>query len=380
MTSISFCTYNVRGLRNHGKRRKIFAFLHNRNYDFIFLQETHSVAEDRFWINEWDGKIFMSHGSNVSRGTAILVKSSLAFDLQNVILDHEGRFVILFLLVFDIKLALVNIYGPNLDNPNIINLILHSINNNTNMWDFIVWGGDFNFVMNLEIDKKGGQRRTNFNVRSATIKCMQSLDLTDIWRDRNPKTNSYTWHSGVDSIHCRLDFFLVSKSLRNLITDCKISPGICSDHSTVILNLHLNKKRGKGIWKLNTSLLNDKSYIKTIKDAIYNIKTKNPNLDHVNLWELCKSNIRTQSIIFSNRKSRNRRNVENDLINKIAILEQSLAISPSEDTASQLAELRKELEDIYNYKLQGIIIRSRAKWVEEGEKNTSYFFEFGKKK
>ena len=35
--------------------------------------------------------------------------------------------------------------------------------------------------------------------------------------------------------------------------------------------------------------------------------------------------------------------------------------------------VKKELDDLYNDKAKGYQIRSRAKWIEEGEKSTSYF-------
>lgn len=40
---------------------------------------------------------------------------------------------------------------------------------------------------------------------------------------------------------------------------------------------------------------------------------------------------------------------------------------------------RLELDQMYNDLAKGAYIRSRAKWVEEGEKNTSYFFALEKR-
>lgn len=39
----------------------------------------------------------------------------------------------------------------------------------------------------------------------------------------------------------------------------------------------------------------------------------------------------------------------------------------------QIKEAQNELLLHYNYNLQGTVIRSHARWVEEGEKNTKYF-------
>ena len=40
---------------------------------FVFLQETHSlVSDENQWQTEWGSDIIFSHGSNNSRGVAIL--------------------------------------------------------------------------------------------------------------------------------------------------------------------------------------------------------------------------------------------------------------------------------------------------------------------
>ena len=74
-------SYNVNGLRKTQKRKSIFYFLKQRNYDIIFLQETHSCYNDeKLWQYEWGGKLFFSHGQNNSEGVAILIKQSLKID------------------------------------------------------------------------------------------------------------------------------------------------------------------------------------------------------------------------------------------------------------------------------------------------------------
>ena len=54
------------------------------------------------------------------------------------------------------------------------------------------------------------------------------------------------------------------------------------------------------------------------------------------------------------------RQLEKDLHNKAALKE-------------QLKKRKKELESIIEYKTQGAIISSKARWYNEGEKNSKYF-------
>ena len=58
-------------------------------------------------------------------------------------------------------LTLVNIYAPNNDNPffsqNLLDQILSF------EWEEIIMGGDFNLLMDIQKDKKGGNATTNRN-------------------------------------------------------------------------------------------------------------------------------------------------------------------------------------------------------------------------
>ncbi|KAJ8019199.1 hypothetical protein HOLleu_42371 [Holothuria leucospilota] len=67
-------------------------------------------------------------------------------------------------------------------------------------------GGDLNFVFNLDLDKKGGNRRTNFKAREKCLDLMGAYDLVDVWRDKNRCVKNFTWSSNIiPGIHCRLD-------------------------------------------------------------------------------------------------------------------------------------------------------------------------------
>jgi len=76
--------------------------------------------------------------------------------------------------------------------------------------DEIVIGCDFNLVLNVEKDKKGGLARTHKKSLEA-VKDL-SLDLRDTWRVLHPDLLQFAWRQRKAEIHCSLDFFLVSQS------------------------------------------------------------------------------------------------------------------------------------------------------------------------
>ncbi|KAJ8030142.1 LINE-1 reverse transcriptase-like [Holothuria leucospilota] len=91
------------------------------------------------------------------------------------------------------------------------------------------------------------------------------------------------------------------------------------------------------------------------------------------MWEYIKYKIRAYSIQYSKRKAAARRKQEKEVLREISFLESSYYLNGSQESFDRLNDARARLETLYNYKLKGIIIRSRARWVEQGEKSTKYF-------
>ena len=101
----------------------------------------------------------------------------------------------------------------------------------------------------------------------------ENLDLVDAWRILNPEARRYTWRQSRPEIHCRLDFFLESQSLLDIVSSADILPGFKTDHSLITINISLHSNpRGRGFWKLNTSLLVGADYIDLIKRTIRQTK------------------------------------------------------------------------------------------------------------
>ena len=92
--SIKIFSNNVKGIRNHMKRKKIFNFCANLQCQFFCLQETHSdKLSETEWKTDWGGQIFFSHGNTNSLGVAILARTNQ--NIVDVITDTHGRYIIL---------------------------------------------------------------------------------------------------------------------------------------------------------------------------------------------------------------------------------------------------------------------------------------------
>ena len=75
---VNFASYNVRGLGNLQKRKKVFNYLRYSTFEIIYLQETHSSKEiEKFWKSMWCGQIIYAHNNSKAGGTAILIKKGI---------------------------------------------------------------------------------------------------------------------------------------------------------------------------------------------------------------------------------------------------------------------------------------------------------------
>ena len=184
-------------------------------------------------------------------------------------------------------------------------------------------------------------------------------------------------------ILCRLDYWLISNNLQDLVTTTDIIPAIKTDHSAISIEFSISERhiKGPGHWKMNCSLLDDEDYIRdvTAKIPIWLIEGQNNLTDNRSIWDWIKYNIRDHAIQHSKRKAMKRKEIEMNLQKELAKAKQLFDSDPNSDSANALNSAKENIELLYDEKLQGIIIRARARWWEHGEKSTKYFLNLEKR-
>lgn len=225
------CTYNVNGMSDIVKRRKIFGILKQFDVDIAMLQETHSTQDSvKMWQSEWRGKIYATSSNSASKGVMILLAERLHYKIHNVETDEEGRIIIIEIEIEKVVYLLVNVYAPNNDDVSFFTKVYDMINafENCN----IVWGGDFNLVLDVQIDRNSSSYN---NVKALQVlkTAIEELELCDVWRVRHPDIKRYTWSRG--NLKSRLDFFLINQGISSKVHSAKIIsvPVSDHDHSTI---------------------------------------------------------------------------------------------------------------------------------------------------
>ena len=211
-------------MRNSLRGEKPFVGLEWKKIGIFFLQEFHCTKEkERLWSSEWGFSAIFSSVSSSSAGVCILFNNNFQFEIKKQFSDPDGRFILVDLKLENKTITLGNIYAPNDDNPNFFkNVLSHLLSFEC---EDIILGGDFNLVLDVQNDKKGGRLTTHKNSLKEVQNIINSLDLIDIWRVSNPDIRRFTWRRSKPEIHCRLDFFLKSNSLSSAIRRADILPG-----------------------------------------------------------------------------------------------------------------------------------------------------------
>ena len=372
---------NVRGIRTFEKRKSIFNWIIKQNSDICFLQETYSTEEiENQWKKQWPGDIYFVHGSFHSRGVAILVRKSFDFKLKSIRFDKEGRYLILETTIQDVPFLLVNIYAPNTTTQQTMffqtlsELIYDGGFNESDQR--IILGGDLNVTIDPDLDCSGGKP-----VLKDSVKCVEDIlmnyDLVDIWRIRNPDVKKFTWRQKSPIIQRRLDYWLISDSLQDDVAKVDIVTAIRTDHSAITLEIDSldDQQRGPSFWKFINSLLDDALFIQRLREKF------SMWLDEINFcvdlrikWDWMKYKIREAStcISFSKLKAQERRRKIQAIENRLKICEERIAQSPTQENLANLESAKAEYEKEYDYIVGGSIIRSRATWYEQGERNSKY--------
>jgi len=138
--------------------------------------------------------------------------------------------------------------------------------------------------------------------------------------------------------------------------------------------------KGPGFWKFNNSLLEDCEYVDKLQEEIPLFNNKYSDVQNLSLkWDLIKMEIHGFTIKFSKLKAKQRRNKESILQNKAnQLLEQTEKNPSDKKLLNELYATNLYLQALMHQNTKGAILRSRARWQEQGEHNTKYFLNLEK--
>ena len=396
-SGVKIMTINCRGLADKKKRSDVLNYLSEKHCMIYCLQDCHfDESFKRHLDKEWNGEYYCSYFDSKSRGVTVLFDKQFDHTIHEVKIDTKGNFLVIDLSFNETRFTLCSLYGPNKDSPDFYHNIKKIITDfgNTN---YIICG-DWNLVINPDLDTQNYVHVNNPKARKVVLDLIDDLNLVDPWRCYNPNVKRFTWRQTNPIKQSRLDFFLISEELLNFVENSDISSGYRSDHSIVSVCLNINEiERGRGYWKFNNSLLKDIEYVNLVKSTIEkvikqyavtpynleNIMTIHPSdlnfvINDQLFFDMLLLEIRGKTISYSSFKKKENNRKEKDLIVEIENLERQHT-NLDDHTMEIIANKKNELEVLRSKKIDGAMLRSRVKWLDAGEKPSSFFLNLEKR-
>ena len=376
-------SYNVRGIRTNSKRADHFAWLKSKNADVTILVDTHChlLKERKRWSKEWSNKkqdSIWSMGAGNSRGVAILFNKKF-WDRDVKLIESEtkihssGRYIKIILEVEGCKYRILGVYAPNKGQAR-VNFILkmHEILEDDETAETII-GGDHNCTLDTLMDRRNCTSNSN-DIGQIDMKYLiQTHDLEDIWRTRNPDSLKYTYFRGDKA--SRIDYFLTSISLNNQIDTVYAIYNPYSDHHGIRLIFRTQETvMGKGPWKMNASKILLPEFKQKFEEMWEEWRScKHLYQDVTQWWDLGKQKIKHLARNFA---------IEKGIQHQDHIDQLELAIAEAQNnnlSTAEITNLQNEHGALLGQKLEGARVRSRLQWWEEGEKSTKYFHNLEKR-
>lgn len=162
----------------------------------------------------------------------ILIHKSVPFNVDNVICDKGGRYLIVQGTMINEKINMINIYAPTDDNPKFFENLLLLI---SSLSGKIVIAGDFNCTMDPEMDRSTGVDSSHIQSRKTLLQYMKGLNLCDPWRRLNPSKLEFSCYFPQFNTFSGIDDLLISKSMFSSVIESNYNSILLSDHAPISL-------------------------------------------------------------------------------------------------------------------------------------------------
>ena len=372
---INIISFNANGLRSTKRRQQAMTIC---SADIICLQETHWDVECMKEIEkEWLGEVFVNNGGVNCRGVVILVKRGLAVNVNKCDDDGEGRIIGITFEHMGRKVKLLNVYAPNEEKERgsfFQKLGRMCVDECIVVGDFNVWCGRLDVSMNMHY--------RNDSSRDVLKEVMKERKMFDVWRERNPEGRVFSRTQMVAGTlkQSRIDLILSTRGLVERIGTIQYNTNVLSDHKVLKFSIGSTiQRRGGGVWCLNSELLKDENYKKRVRECFRRRMDESMYDEDIGgWWESVKVEIKKISIGYSRHRKRFECEKERSL--KKELDREAARADVGESDLKEYIRIKGELGEIEQRRCNGAIVRSRARYVVEGEKCTKYFLGLEKTK
>ena len=135
----------------------------------------------------------------------------------------------------------------------------------------IIWEGHFNISFDLQLDTDGGNPKLKAKSITKIMSMMSDHYLCDIYGERFPPSQRFTWRQRSPLKQHMLDYFLISDQLQEQTGLIDVISSVQSDHSTLVIRTIVVRKddlKGRSYWKFTIHFSTIKAFVSLLRDEI----------------------------------------------------------------------------------------------------------------
>lgn len=152
MDRLKFISFNINGLLNPIKRKRVLSRVKKEQATIVYLQETHLNDTEHQKLQQmgYTQVFFSSYGLGHRRGVAILIANRLKFEKTFELKDGDGRYILVRGVVDGKMISLMNVYAPPGSEFDFYRKICNIMVTETK--GLLACGGDLNLRLKPELD------------------------------------------------------------------------------------------------------------------------------------------------------------------------------------------------------------------------------------
>ena len=128
--------------------------------------------------------------NGLSLGHKVLQNNNSVQYVKRIKSDNNGNFMMLDMVIDDKEITLVNIYGPNYDNPQFYKNLKQKIEEFQN--DQVIICGDWNLIINAETDSYIYVHINNPRAKQSVLHLLEQENFVDPWHLMHDNEQKYT--------------------------------------------------------------------------------------------------------------------------------------------------------------------------------------------
>lgn len=372
LMALTLSTINVRSVKSRVRAQSVLSFLTSSKSDVFLIQECGLPFLKNYkpWEEMWpQASIWSGSNGNKNDGVAILIKNPEVLVKDSTVV-REGRALLAHLTFMGQDFNLLNIYGFNKKNDRYD--LLEDLQSHMLGTAPLVVGGDFNCILSRK-DRKGAGEDFKVDKTSALLQGIcKDFKLQDCFKTMHPREEGFTWFNGDGTRASRIDYIFTRDCPP---TDVILTPVFFSDHLMLSCTLSLSSgvTSGRGLWKLNCSLLKENELCSQYKEQYHEWQTLQDFYDtRAHWWEMVKEKTKT---FFRQAGKRKKEKENRRMMGLQKRLQRYFKLTlQGMDFNEEMEKIKTEMSVLADIKSKGVILRSREQKIEEGEKCTRYFF------